>query len=306
MRVLIVCSGNAQVIAPFIVEQVNALKKLDVEIEYFLIKGKGILGYIKNYKALLQKIASFQPNIIHAHYGFSGLLSIFQRRIPVVVTFHGCDIQKRGVNNIISNFVFYLANSSIFVNSKMLNFVIFKKKHTIISCGIDLDEYQYISKEEARKNLRFSDKEKLVLFSSSFDEPVKNYDLAKKAVEKLENIKLLELKGYKREEVIQLMHAVDCLLITSIRETGPQVVKEALMCGCPIISVDVGDVKSLIEQVAGCFIVPYDENIIAEKISLVFQNNNRIKGREVIIEKELYNSVIAKKIKDIYTQILNK
>ena len=54
MRILICASGNAPQISPFVKEQGDSLKKLGIHIDYFLIKGKGIIGYLKNYS--LQKI----------------------------------------------------------------------------------------------------------------------------------------------------------------------------------------------------------------------------------------------------------
>ena len=37
------------------------------------------------------------------------------------------------------------------------------------------------------------------------------------------------------------MLAADVCLITSTRESGPLVAKEAITCGCPVVAVDVGD-----------------------------------------------------------------
>ena len=40
------------------------------------------------------------------------------------------------------------------------------------------------------------------------------------------------------------MLAADVCLITSTRESGPLVAKEAVVCGCPVVAVDVGDIVS--------------------------------------------------------------
>ena len=49
MKVLIVASGNSATISPFVKEQGDSLKEIGLDIDYFLIKGKGITGYLKNY-----------------------------------------------------------------------------------------------------------------------------------------------------------------------------------------------------------------------------------------------------------------
>lgn len=45
MRILLVAYQNKGYFVPFIVEQVDALKLLGMEIEYFGVHGKGICGY---------------------------------------------------------------------------------------------------------------------------------------------------------------------------------------------------------------------------------------------------------------------
>ena len=45
MKILIVANHNKGFFVPFIVEQVDALKQLGVEIEYYGVHGKGIRGY---------------------------------------------------------------------------------------------------------------------------------------------------------------------------------------------------------------------------------------------------------------------
>src|SRR5699024_4954863 len=96
-----------------------------------------------------------------------------------------------------------------------------------------------------------------------------NYALAKKAVSLLDDsVELLELKDKTREEVNLLFNASDLLLMTSFTEGSPQVVKEALACNTPIVSTDVGDVKSLICDVNNCYITSYSPVDVADKIKL--------------------------------------
>ena len=127
MKILIVCSQNSGKIAPFIIDQVDALMKSEVECDYYTVKGKGILGYLKNRKGLTAKINSFQPEIIHAHYGLSGLLANLQRKIPVVTTYHGSDINISKIF-IFSKICMFLSQYNIFVSEKNLNKAHLKKK----------------------------------------------------------------------------------------------------------------------------------------------------------------------------------
>ena len=126
IKVLVVCSFNSGKVAPFIKEQVNSLKQFGTSIDYYLIQGKGPVGYLKNYFPLLEKLKQFKPNIIHAHYGYSGLLSLLQRIIPVVCTFHGTDVSLPQ-NRILSFLVSRLAKENIFVHSSQPRLLKYEK-----------------------------------------------------------------------------------------------------------------------------------------------------------------------------------
>ena len=70
------------------------------------------------------------------------------------------------------------------------------RKHSIISCGVDLNTFFPIDKNECREKLNLSKERKLVLFGTSFDYGVrKNYKLAVNAIANIENVELLEIKN---------------------------------------------------------------------------------------------------------------
>jgi teichuronic acid biosynthesis glycosyltransferase TuaC len=306
LKVLIVCSGNAGYISPFVKEQVDFLIKRGLNIDFFLIKGRGWLGYLLNYLAMRKKIKSFRPSIIHAHYGMSGMLAVLQRDVPVVVTFHGSDINDGGIEKAISLMAIKLSKHNIFVSKTLAQKAGVNKDFSIVSCGIDMGSVFKMDKTECRKKLGFDLNDKYILFSSSFDIPVKNYRLAGQAVRKLGNVKLIELKGYTREEVNLLMNASDLLLVTSINEGGPLVVKEAVACGCPVVSTNVGDVREIIGDIDGCYVTDFSADEISNKIQLVFNSGKRIDSRNKLYELELDAESVADKIVEIYKNVLGR
>ena len=302
MKILIVASFNKGFFAPFILEQSEALEKMGQTVHFFGIQGHGIWGYVRNYNGLKRIIQDYKPDVIHAHYGLSGLLAVLQRGVPVVTTFHGSDINNRKVLPF-SKIAMRLSAFTIFVSQKNVDIARPTKKFALLPCGVNSDNFTEVPIGEARLKLQLEDTKKYVLFAGSFSNRVKNPELAQKAIALLKNVELIELKGYSREEVNYLMHAVDVALMTSHTEGSPQFVKEVMACGCPLVSVDVGDVKEVTAGVEGCYIVSREAEEIAEKLQIALNFKGRTHGRERIMELGLSNELVAKKLIEIYVQI---
>ena len=306
MKILIVASYNKNRFAPFIVEQADALKKQQCEIAWFGLQGKGLMGYLKNLSALKKKIKEFQPGVVHAHYGLSGLLANLQRRVPVVTTYHGSDINDKKALPF-SKIAMRLSGWNIFVSRKTLAIANPHKKYALLPCGIDLTDLQLTERREAKRQMNLSETKKYILFSGAFDNVVKNAPLAKEVVSHVqdEDAKLLELKGYSREEVTLLMCAANAFLMTSFTEGSPQVIKEAMACGCPIVSVDVGDVKERVEEVEGCYVAKTREpKELAKLLKKAMIFDGKTNGRGKILADGLDNMLVAEKLMQIYNKAL--
>jgi len=113
----------------------------------------------------------------------------------------------------------------------------------------------------------------------------------------------LELKAYTREQVVLLLNAVDVILMTSFTEGSPQIIKEAMACNCPVVSVPVGDVPELIKNVPGCYLADYNANDVAEKIKQTLNFGSRTDGRKRILDLGLDGETVAKRILQIYNSL---
>ena len=304
MRILIVARSKDGRYAPFITEQVEAIEKQGVECKYFGVDGKGILGYLRQIPKLKKAIRDFHPDLIHAHYGLCGLLANYQRRVPVVTTYHGSDINDPRVFRL-SKKAIRRSRFNIFVSQKNVDIASPQNDFALIPCGINLEDYPVIEKSEARRLMGLSQDKKYVLFAGAFDNHVKNAPLAKKAMELVPEAELLELKGYTRSQVAVLMQAVDAFLMTSFTEGSPQVIKEAMACGCPIVSVDVGDVKERIKEIPGCFVVSRNVEAITGKLKEAFDFTGRTLGRMAVMDEGLSNVNIASRIISIYKTLVS-
>lgn len=319
MRVLVVCSNRDYLsngVATFIEEQMNAVCDVGVECVYFCTHKKGLLGYLQELPQLRTAINNYKPNVIHAHYGLCGLLAnLATRTIPVITTYHGSDINNKK-NYRFSKFSIWLSRWNIFVSHKIIEIagVVEKKNVSLIPCGIDDTLFHPIDKLECRKELGMDLQAKYVLFPKKFDVVVKDYPLAQKTVELLntkyqgnKKITLLEFDGYTRAQSVKLMNAIDALLLTSKAEGSPQVIKEAMACGCPIVSVDVGDVKERITGVDGCFLAKSrNPEELAELLEMALAYKDKTDAPTALKNQNLSNSQVAQQIVEIYNQILYK
>lgn len=302
MKVLVVARCRDGRYAPFITEQVEALRREGVDCQFFPVTRKGLRGYLGHVAALKQTIRNWQPDLVHAHYGLCGLLANLQRRVPVVTTYHGSDINLPQVRRL-SKIAMRLSAFNVFVSQKNVDLACPRHHFALIPCGVAIEDYPIMDKMEARRMMGLEDGKQYVLFAGAFDNAIKNVPLAQAAMDPLDGPELLELKGYTRGQVATLMQAVDAFLMTSLSEGSPQVIKEAMVCGCPIVSVDVGDVREITEGVEGCFISERDPQALAAALQSALAFDRRTNGRNRVIERGLTNDRIAAQLIDIYQSL---
>lgn len=320
MRNLIIAADKGGKFTPFVEEQVDALITIGAEVIRYPHHAHGMLNYLKEIWHIRKAIINERPNIIHAHFGLTGLaatLAVLGLRVPVVITYHGCDINDAKIRPF-SQIAMRLADWNIFVSHRQMinafgteDMANKNNKWCILPCGVNISTFSCSKVNEQWFNQNF-ESEKLVLFAGSFDSSVKNSILAKQTIEVYNSnhpnapLKLLELRGYTRDEVVTLMYKCDTLLLTSIREGSPQVVKEAMACGCPIVSVDVGDVRERLLGLDGCYVAA---SRTPEELALLLEKTiyfGRTKGREQLLDAGLDNAQIAEKLMSIYTKLISK
>lgn len=303
MKILIVARYKHGEYAPFITEQVAELESLGINCRFFPVCSNGVLGYLKHVPGLRRAIKEFQPDLIHAHYGLCGLLCNFQRKVSVVTTYHGSDINNPRVLPL-SRLAMRLSGWNVFVSKQMIDRAGCVRKFSLVPCGVNLDDYVETDKAGARKLMGLQTNLKYIIFAGAFDNAVKNVALAREVMSHIEGTELLELKGYTRRQVALLMYAADALLMTSKTEGSPQVIKEALACGLPIVSVDVGDVRERIADVKGCHVTGRDADDMAAVLTEVLAENRRTDGRAAIERKGLSGIQAAKSLIDIYKRLV--
>lgn len=309
MKVLLVHSGNAvngnSEKYVFVREQGEGLRALGADVEYFAVVGKGVMGYLRNYKHLQKAIKAFQPHLIHAHFGLCGALCVMQSRVPVVITCHNGETLS-WYGNIITSLAIQRAAHTICVARHIYDKLYLKpKNYTIKPCGIEMTDVMDKTIAQQKMNLP---KDKInILFGGSFSNLRKNVALANAALNILnrDDINLIEMKGFSREQVTLLYNACDMLLLPTKSEGSPQVLKEAMAYNCPVVATDVADISYLLDGVSNSYVTTFDPADVADKIQKVIASGERTNGRERIMQLRLTNREVAKAIKTIYENILS-
>lgn len=305
MKVLFVSSGNSKDgISSLVKNQGDSLICKGLIVDYFTIKGHGIIGYTKNIYLLNKISRSNQYDLVHAHYSFSAIVAGLATRKPLIVSLMGSDIQaKVGWNWV--NYLFSLFRwKIIIVKSEQMKTRFRWGNKFVIPNGVNLDRFKPLDKAECQKKVGFDPSKKHIIFVSNPVRYEKNFLLADKAVKMLNRTDVIlhviyNIENYK---VPLYMNAADVLLLTSFWEGSPNVIKESMACNLPIVSTDVGDVKTLISNIEGCYICDFSLSNICEKLRIALNFGHRTKGRRAIMH--LDERLIAEQIIDLYNKVL--
>ena len=309
MKVLFVSSGNSKVgISPIITNQGKSLENEGLDLTYFKIKGKGIKGYLKNIKPLRVLLKGSDFDIVHAHYSMSAFVASLSGARPLIVSLMGSDVKSDKLFKVFIHLFNKLFWNKTIVKSEDMKLSLGIKETEVISNGVDLDMFKPLNQLECKKKLGWDFEKKQILFAANPNRHEKNYPLAKKAFSTLDDINY-ELKVLEDIPINQMslhFNAADLVLLTSLWEGSPNVIKEALACNRPILSTNVGDVSTLLSNVNGCNIIEEDAQDIADKIKFSIENFSVSNGREKVKSLKIDSKNVAFKIIELYKEISNK
>ena len=289
--------------------QITSLKKkASVEIFTYVIK-KGGLEYLRSIKNLRVLVKKQQIDVIHTHYSFSGFVAglAFTGK-PIVCSLMGSDVLSSSLERRVLRAFEKLFWKITIVKSKEMQSLIPNSK--LVPNGVDLKNFRMIEKNKAQNKVRFDHRKINILFVATSPEvPVKNLKLAKNAIQFL-NSELKEnrfvlniLSDIDYKELPYYYSAANMLIMTSLSEGSPNVIKEAMACNCPIIATDVGDIRELTNRVAECRIVKYEVKSVVEAIKDITSSGKRSNGRarlEKISSVKIVNELVS-----IYQSIID-
>ncbi|HMS83338.1 MAG TPA: glycosyltransferase [Nitrospira sp.] len=284
----------------FVEQQVIGLRRIGLDMDVMFVNRteRGMRSYFTTGSELRNRIEQFQPDVVHVMYG--GVLAEQVTRIvkdrPTVVSFCGSDLLGEPLSGlwrriisewgVLASHIAARRAIGIVVKSRNLEealpAAVTRSKVRIIPNGIDFERFRPLDQADCRQVLQWDVNKFHVLFPGYSS--VKQPHLARAAMVTVNrlglNAEMHHLEGVPHKEVSIWLNASDVVLLTSLHEGSPNIIKEALACDVAVVSVDVGDVRERVGGIDGCHIAQPDPQDLGAKLVLVRSRGGRIAGRE--------------------------
>ena len=306
----------------FIKKQIESLGHFsNLEITVYSIKGHGILRYFKSNTISELKILLKQDwDIIHCHFGDTATyIKMFgSNQSAIITSYCGSDVYgDAGVSALRMLKKYVVAK----INTRMSrsDFASIAKSQNIaeklpcdshiIPNGVDISVFRPIRRDDAIKVLKLESKKTYVLFPGDPKIKRKNYSFISNSINFPDNTEVLTFKhGVDNSLVPFYMAASHCIIFPSLKEGSPNVIKEAMACGRPVISSPVGDLAFLLGGVSHSYIfdLKVEMNEWQSAINKLTKEYLTTNGREMLIEKGLDEKTIAFKLITLYESIVER
>ena len=302
-------------IMPFIKSQADSLIDNGVELEHYLIKNRGIKAYIKAIPELRKLKRSKNFDVIHAHYSYSVFLALlWYPKVPIVVSFMGADVYgSKGIEGkqawkshfdvLLAKAMQFLVDAIIVKSQNLYNAVLLKTKAIVIPNGVNFETFRPMDQNAARQRCKISTPNKLILFLGHPTYVRKNFKLLQQAVALSdENWEIINPYPIDPVEIPYYINSADLLVLTSLQEGSPNVIKEAMACNCPIVSTDVGDVSEIIKNTDGCYLTGFEAEELIENVKKALAHGKPTTGRVDMEHLEI--NKIAQRIIGVYESVI--
>jgi len=309
-----------------VADELAALRNAGIRVDLLHVPREG--GSRRVYVGLGRRVGRLLrdagPDLVLVTYGgvMAEIVTRTARRVPVIVTFRGTDLlggRGKGVVHGLSRRYGVVASrraavraAGIVVKSRNLMLALPSSADPsrvwIVPDGVNLDRFVPLEQSKCRALLGWAPGRRHVLFPGSPTRPEKRFALAEAAVAQLRHqgveVELHALTGVPHDAVATWLNAADAVVLTSAHEGSPNVVKEALACNAPVVSVDVGDVREWIDGVDGCAIAKPTPDDVAAKLSAVLDRTGVAAGRERV--QELALPRVAARLQEIYATVVRE
>ena len=257
-------------------------------------------------------------DVVHGHYGLWCLLTRLQWTTPVVADYLGDDLlgtvkadgsySKKGAYVVKVSRWLCGHVDAVLVKTEQMKKAATGRNIYVFPDGVNFDLFHPIPRSEARAKLGWDQDRNYVVFANNPDIPVKNFALAQAAIDRLSQrgitAELVVANGLPQTKVVEYINASNALILPSIAEGSPNVVREAMACNVPVVATNVGDVAQVIGGTEGCVVCTHDPDELSEGLEVALRHKEPTTGRNDT--EHLSSSAIAKQLISVYEQISHK
>jgi glycosyltransferase involved in cell wall biosynthesis len=300
----------------FVERQVTALRALGHEVDVAVVEGwRTRRAYVGAMGALARRSRRGGYDVVHAHYGLTGLSAAFVGA-PLVVTLHGSDALVGRVQPFLSRIACRRADAVIAVSSAIAERVAgVCRPHAdgtpsvhVIPCGVDLWRFRSIGRATAQERLALDPAHRYVLFPFDPARSIKRADIAQAVIDRLREsdpeVELLVASSVPHTEMPLYYAAADVMLLCSDSEGSPTSVKESLACNTPVVSVDVGGVREILDGVPGCTVCERDVDALASAVRTTLDRQTPFSGRD---RAERFDErAVARRVTNVYADVIRR
>jgi teichuronic acid biosynthesis glycosyltransferase TuaC len=264
------------------------------------------------------KTLSGRYDIVNGHYGLWCLAARMQWTTAVVADFLGDDllgtVTSDGSYSKKSLFVVRISQwlcrhvEAVTVKSEQMKKATLIDDVFVIPDGVNFELFKPMPRAEVRAKLGWDQDRYYVVFANNPAIPVKNFALAQKAIEQLRErgmeAELVVASGLPQSSVVEYINASNALILPSVAEGSPNVVREAMACNIPVVATNVGDVAEVLAHTEGCSVCPHDADALAIGLEKALRHNGPTTGRADT--EHLSNMALVQRVVAMYEYAIKK
>lgn len=254
------------------------------------------------------------------HPGYMLPFILFHRKNPRILTIHGQVLDKirfkrkkavRFIYEMVEAFVLKRSDMVIVVDEITREFYQkqypWLKKPSLIPTGIDLGKFRLLDRNTLRPKYGFKPDDKVIAYVGRLEKEKgpeflldcftvlaglvpgaliiligdgRDRDHLKNMVSRLNLSRVFFMGAQEPDAIPEIMNCADVLALCSVYEGSPTVVKEALACGVPVVSTDVGDIRYILNDGKTGRIVHRNKEDYAYALASVLLNEDRERVRK--------------------------
>lgn len=222
-------------------------------------------------------------------YKYNEFMELYLKKSNIVTAVYDhlfLELESERTDFIINNIKDYYVSSEKL--KKIYDNKYEKKPSYVIADGVDLELF----KMKDEKKYSYWNKKKLIVgwtgnskFTDEKDDDLKGVnkiiiptieELKKEGIDVELKVADRNIKLIPHEEMPQYYNGIDVYICASRTEGTPNTILEAMACGIPVISTDVGIVPEVFGQKQREFIIKRDKEDLKQKIKILIENNDNI------------------------------